>query len=176
MASRPFLTIAYSARPLAVVLFVGSVVALGFGMFVQYGLGHLPCSLCVLQRLAFMALLLLALALSLLPVGPGVTRLLALLTVAAALAGLGVALYQVWIGFFPAEVPRCGRGPVAYFEETPLEPLANLVLEAAGDCGKPTRFFDLVTMPQLGLLGFIAAVAISLRIAVLAFRRSGSSE
>jgi len=31
-------------------------------------------------------------------------------------------------------------------------------------------------MPQLGLLGFIAAVAISLRIAVLAFRRSGSRE
>ena len=171
MATSRLMSAASSVRSLAAVLALGCAVALAVGMLVQHGLGHPPCSLCVLQRLAFVTLLALGIALAVLPPAWSVHRPLALLAVLAALAGLGVAVYQVWIGFFPSEIARCGRGPAAYFEDTPLEALANWTLDAAGDCGKPVRLFDLVTMPQLGLLGFVAATAVSFRLAALAYRR-----
>lgn len=42
---------------LATLRAVGSGLALATGLFVQHGMGYAPCSLCVLQRLAFIIVL-----------------------------------------------------------------------------------------------------------------------
>lgn len=145
--------------------------ALSAGVLVQYGLDHPPCSLCVLQRLGFIAVLLFALPVAALPLRGTQLKVLAGLTLVAFLAGAGVATYQVWLGFFPEGLARCGRGPAGYFEDTPLEAVANLVLDAGGDCGRPVTFFDLVTMPQLGLATYVLLAPLVLRLQKLVWAR-----
>ena len=93
------------------------------------------------------------------------------LALVATLVGLGVASYQVWMQAYPAEVGRCGRGLEAYFEGSPFETLANWVLAAEGDCGKPVTFLGLATLPQLGLLAFAAMTGVTVRMSWLSLRR-----
>lgn len=156
---------------LATLLAVGSGLALATGLFVQHRLGYAPCSLCVLQRLAFIVVLLVSLPLAMFRL-PGIaTRVLVALALVATLVGLGVASYQVWMQAYPAEVGRCGRGLEAYFEDSPFETLANWVLAAEGDCGKPVMFLGLATLPQLGLLAFAAMTGVAMRMSWLSLGR-----
>jgi protein dithiol:quinone oxidoreductase len=156
---------------LASLLVIGCVVALAIGLFVQHGLGYPPCSLCVMQRLALIFVLLLTLPIALFGASPGIARIFAVSTLVAALLGLGVAFYQVWTNAFPAEVARCGRGLAGYFEDLPFEDFATWVLAAEGDCAKPVRFFG-VTLPQLGLFAFAVMTMAAVRLLGLSQRRS----
>jgi protein dithiol:quinone oxidoreductase len=158
-------------RGLASLLVAAASGALAIGLLVQHGLGYPPCSLCVLQRLAFIFVLLLALPIALFGGSPTVARMFAAPALVAALLGLAVAFYQVWMNAFPTEVARCGRGLAAYFDDLPFEGFANWVLAAEGDCGKPVRFFG-VTLPQLGLLAFAVMTAAAVRLLRLSLRRS----
>jgi disulfide bond formation protein DsbB len=158
-------------RRLATLLAAASAFALTGGAFVQYGLGHPPCSLCVLQRLAYLGVLGLALVAAVVPLRPWTLRGIAVLIVAVALAGVAVAIYQVATNLLSLEVARCGRGPAAYFDDTPLEGLANWALDAGGDCGNPVQFFGVFTMPQLGLAGLLVVLGLGLGLAWAAFHR-----
>jgi protein dithiol:quinone oxidoreductase len=158
------------ARPAARLLVAACAAALAAGLFVQHALGYPPCSLCVMQRLAFAAALVLALPLALGRPGPKAFPVLAAAILAAVLLGLGVAGYQVWQNAFPSGVARCGRGIAGFFDDTPLEAVAGWLLDAPGDCAKPPRFFGIVTMPQLGLLAFLALLHPALRVAGAARR------
>ncbi|MCC6562516.1 MAG: disulfide bond formation protein B [Xanthomonadales bacterium] len=160
-----------STRQLATVLAVGSGLALATGLFVQHGLGYAPCSLCVLQRLAFIVVLIVTLPLAMFRLPRTATMVLVGLALVATLLGLGVASYQVWMQAYPAEVGRCGRGLEAYFDDSPFETLANWVLAAEGDCGKPVTFLGLVTLPHLGLLAFAVMAGVALRMSWLSLRR-----
>ena len=160
-----------SPRQLAVVLAVGSGLSLAAGLFVQHGWGYAPCSLCVLQRLAFIVVLIVTLPLAMVRLPRSATLALVALALIATLVGLGVASYQVWMQAYPAEVGRCGRGLDAYFEDSPFEILANWVLAAEGDCGKPVTFLGPVTLPQLGLLAFAVMAGMALRMTWLSLRR-----
>lgn len=159
-------------RQIAALLTIFTAAALAVGAAVQYGLGHPPCSLCVLQRLAYVVVLGLAATATVFPLGPLALRSVAVLVALAACAGLAVATYQVGTNVFAVEVARCGRGPAGYFEDTPLEALARWLLDAGGDCGNPVQLFGFLTMPQLGLAGFLIVLAVSLRFAWVAFRGS----
>lgn len=152
-----------STRQLATALAVGSGLALATGLLVQHGLGYAPCSLCVLQRLAFTVVLIVTLPLALFRLPRPATMALGGLALVATLLGLGVASYQVWMQAYPAEVGRCGSGLEAYFDDSPFKTLANWVLAAEGDCGKPVAFLGLVNLPQLGLLAFAAMAGVALR-------------
>jgi disulfide bond formation protein DsbB len=162
--------IADAPRSLAGIVSLGCAIALATGLFVQHGLGYPPCSLCVLQRVAFIALLLLSTPIAVFDMRPATVRLLTPFVLLAALAGLGVAAHQVWINAFPSGVARCGRGLAGYFEGLPFETVANWVLEAEGDCAKPVRFFGFVTLPQLGLVAFAAIAVLSGRMVLLSRR------
>lgn len=166
-----FLDPSRAAQPLARLLAAAAAIALAGGLVVQHGLGYPPCSLCVLQRLAFAATLVAVLPLAWGRCRPGVTAVLAGLALVSVLLGLGVAVYQVALNAFPMEVPRCGRGPAAYFDDTPLATVAGWLLDAAGDCGKPPSFFGIVTMPQLGLLVFLMMTPPAVLLALRAWAR-----
>lgn len=165
------ITLRNDPRQLATVLAVGSSLALATGLFVQHGWGYAPCSLCVLQRLAFIVVLILTLPLATFRLPRTATTVLVGLAFVATLLGLGVASYQVWMQAYPAEVGRCRRGLEAYFDDSPFETLANWVLAAEGDCGKPVTFLGWVTLPQLGLLAFALMAGVALRMSWLSLRR-----
>ena len=160
-----------SPRRVATWLAAVSAAALAGGAIVQYGLGHLPCSLCVLQRLAYIGVLGLAIVASVVPLRPTALRGMAVLIVAVALAGVAVAVYQVGTSLFSLEVARCGRGPAAYFEDTPLEAAGELGARRGRRLRDPVQVVGVVTMPQLGLAGLLVVLALGLRQAWLAFHR-----
>lgn len=82
----------------------------------------------------------------------------------AALGGLAVASYQVWLQAFPPLVASCGRGIAGYFDGLPLEAALSWVFEANGDCSRAVSPFGIVSLAQLGLVAFLLMSAASLRL------------
>ncbi len=110
---------------------------LGFGYYLQFARDLEPCPLCILQRLAFMALGLGFLAGAL--TGPGRigTRLLAGLGLLFAGLGAGVAGRQVWLQSLPADqVPACGPGLDYMVENFPLLKTLSMILRGSGECAE----------------------------------------
>lgn len=138
--------------------------ALGTGLFMQHVLGFEPCSLCVLQRLAFVLALASALALL---AGSGRAWWLgwSVALLGCAGLGLGVATYQVWMQAFPPAMTACSAGIGAYLDGWPFETALHWVFDAQGDCGKPTYFVGKITLAQAGFAGFVLLFAASVQLA-----------
>lgn len=110
---------------------------LAVALYMEYGMGLEPCPLCMLQRMAFVGLGLVALLAALIgPSGWGV-RLGGALMLIPALTGAGLAGRQLWLQSLPADrVPPCGPG-YDYLRETfPLTEVIRLALEGSGDCAE----------------------------------------
>lgn len=150
-------------RQVALLLSAGCGAALVTSMFVQHVLGFAPCSLCVLQRLTFTAVLLLALPVAWATRPSRSTPWLGGAIGAFALAGIGIAAYQVWLQTFAHVVPRCGRGLSAYLDGMPLETELNWFIAAEGDCSKPVLVAGSISMAELGLVAFLLIAAAAWR-------------
>ncbi|XOZ32305.1 disulfide bond formation protein B [Halomonadaceae bacterium KBTZ08] len=110
---------------------------LAVALYMEYGMGLEPCPLCMLQRMAFVGLGLVALLVALIgPTGWGV-RLGGALMLIPALTGAGLAGRQLWLQSLPADrIPPCGPG-YDYLRETfPLTEVIRLALEGSGDCAE----------------------------------------
>jgi len=153
-------------RQVGVLLTAGCAAALVTSMFVQHVLGLAPCSLCVLQRLTFTAVLLLAVPVAWSPRPGGATPWLGGAIGLCGIAGVGIAAYQVWLQTFARVVPRCGRGLSAYLDGMPLEAELNWFIAAEGDCSKPVMLVGSVSMAELGFVAFLLITAAAWRIVV----------
>ncbi|MFO1399463.1 MAG: disulfide bond formation protein B [Burkholderiales bacterium] len=142
-------------RQVAQLLAAGCGAALATSLFVQHVLGLAPCTLCMLQRLTFTAVLLLALPLAWSSRPGGATPWLGGAIGALGLTGTGIAAYQVWLQTFARVVPRCGRGLSAYLDGLPLGAQLNWFVAAEGDCSKPVMLVGSVSMAELGLVAFV---------------------
>lgn len=150
------------------IVFLGMAVScfalMGFGAYwLQGKLGLLPCPLCVAQRIAFLAVGIVALAAAV--VGPTrrwAVRLWSALTSLLSLAGLVVALRHVWVLYFPQSLD-CGISP----EERFLNALAlarwwPTMFEANGDCADVKWKFLALTIPEWAAVWFAGLLAVSL--------------
>ncbi len=118
----------------------GLAVALGLlaaALYFQYARGLEPCPLCILQRLALIALaLILTIALAHNPGSCG-RRAYGLLVLLSAGAGEGVAARQVWLQQLPPDqVPACGPGLDYMLEVFPLGEALSMVLRGSGECAE----------------------------------------
>jgi disulfide bond formation protein DsbB len=164
---QPMITIsAFSDRsqPLAWLLAAICAGGLATGLFVQHVLGLEPCSLCVLQRLGFVLILLTAVPLAALPRRHLGATVLAVALVAAALFGFGIAAYQVWLQAFPPAMSSCGAGIGAYLEGWPFEQALRWVFDAQGDCSRSSFEILGITLPQWGLIAFAFLSTAALRL------------
>ncbi len=163
-------SILHRPRLLAGILAAACAAALATGLFVQHVLGYAPCSLCVLQRIGFLGVLVAAVLLVALPGAYLLSVALAATVAATALGGLAVASYQVWVQAFPPLIAACGRGIAGYFDGWPFEEAIAWVLEAQGDCGKAVSPLGFVSLAQLGLIAFVLMSAASFRLLWLTTR------
>ncbi len=138
---------------------------LGFALYLQFGKDMLPCPLCVIQRYAFAAVALICLIAALLPARA--TRIGAGAGLVAALAGVGVASWHLWIKANPSV--SCGIDPL----ETSLNKvftaeLLPFLFKADGLCSTEYAPILGLSTPQWSLIWF-AIFAIVL--GTVAFRR-----
>ena len=145
---------------------VYSAIALGcfglmaFGMVYLQGVIHLaPCPMCIMQRIAYLIVGLVALGAALHNPGQRGRIAYGSLIGIAALAGLVVALRQVYLIHYPHSL-ECGISP----EEKILDalPLANwwpAMFVAEGDCAEVVWTFLGVTIPGWSVVAFASILA-----------------
>ncbi len=117
-----FLTTLFDRHPRRVfdLIFLACLGLLGFGMYLQHGLGLEPCPMCVVQRYVFVLIALTALIARF-----GSTRgwRIGAAALMLLLAGFGafVAARQSWLQWYPPEIASCGRDIYGMIENFPLQ-------------------------------------------------------
>jgi disulfide bond formation protein DsbB len=129
---------------------------MAYALYAQHGLGLEPCPLCILQRVAVIALGGLFLAAALHPAGATGRRVYALLLGFVALVGSGVAGRHVWLTTLPPErVPACGPGLDFMLETFPLRDALGMVLSGSGECAKGAWRLLGLSMPAWVLIALL---------------------
>lgn len=129
---------------------------LGYGYYLEHVQGLAPCPLCILQRVAFAAVGVVALVAALHgPLG-WAARGYAFLGLAGALAGAGLAGRQIYLQQLPPDaVPACGPGLDYLLEVFPLREALSQALRGSGECAEllPWSFLGL-GIPEWALAWF----------------------
>ncbi len=154
-----------SARRWANAAGFGIVVALmGYALYEEHVVGLEACPLCMLQRMAMIALgFVFAVAALHAPRGAG-ARVYAVLGALAALTGMGISGWHVRLqNLPPAEVPACGPG-YDYIMDAfgPFEGL-RMIFTASGECAEINWSFLGLSMPGWVFLWFVALGVLVIR-------------
>lgn len=143
------------------------IALLGFGLYLQHGLGLEPCPMCIVQRYALVLVAVVA----------GLTAMLrsrgahlagGLLTLAIAGFGAFVAARQTWLQWYPPEVASCGRDFYGMIETFPLKRAVPMIFAGGGDCAAVDWTF---LGGSIANWSFLCFVAIGLAMLALLWRR-----
>ena len=145
---------------------------IAFALYLQYAQNEEPCPLCILQRVALIAMgaVFLVAALH----APRGLFLRVYGTLAALIGALGasVAGRHVWLQSLPKDrVPECGPGLEFMLEQFPLSQVFSLVLRGSGECAEAGWRFLGLTIPGWTLLWFLGLVLLSLVVGWRSARR-----
>ncbi|MBI2297206.1 MAG: disulfide bond formation protein B [Betaproteobacteria bacterium] len=146
---------------------------IGFALYLQYFEYQDPCPLCILQRVAFMVLMVIFLVAAL--HGPG--RIGAILygglLVTVASIGAAIAARHVWLQHLPRnQVPECGPGLEFMLKKYPLTQALGKVFSGSGECAETGWTFLGLSIAGWSLAWFILLGVFSVFLAVLAMRRA----
>lgn len=110
---------------------------LGIGLYLQHGLKLEPCPLCILQRVAFVAIGMTAMLAFLHNPGAMGRRIYGLLMILFSLSGAAVAGRNLWLQSLPPDrVPECGPGLDYMLETFPLAKALPMIFQGSGECAK----------------------------------------
>lgn len=140
---------------------------LAFALYLQYVEHQDPCPLCILQRGAFIAMLITFLIAAIHdPVRPGAMLYSAVLVLIAA-GGAGIAGRQVWLQHLPAsQVPACGPGLEYMLERFPLTQALQRILAGSGECAEAGWTFFGLTIAGWSLVWFAILAVFAVIVAV----------
>ena len=138
---------------------------MSYAFYLQYALDLEPCPLCMLQRVALVAMGAVFLIATL--HGPERTGawIYGVLQLVLGGAGIGIALRHLWIQSLPADqVPACGMGIGYMFETLPFFDVIERTLKGSGECAHIDRVLGL-SIPAWTLGLFAALIVWSLLLA-----------
>ena len=144
-------------RKLFLTGFLISVLLIVYVLYTQYVLGLEPCPLCILQRVAVIALGIAFLLLALRPPQRKQSKFLtSLLLVMISSAGVGIAARHVWLQNLPPDkVPGCGPGLDFMMANFPLSDVLEMVFSGSGECAEISWSFAFLSMPAWALIWLI---------------------
>ena len=144
-------------RHLLLTGFLISVLLIAYALYTEHVLGLEPCPLCILQRVAVIALGLSFLLLALRPPQRKQAKLLAsLLLMMISSAGVGIAARHVWIQNLPPDkVPGCGPGLDFMMANFPLSEVLEMVFSGSGECAEISWSFAFLSMPAWVIIWLI---------------------
>ena len=158
-----FLTTLFDRHPRRVfdLIFLACLGLLGFGMYLQHGLGLEPCPMCVVQRYVFVLIALTALIARF---GSGRGWQIGGAALMLLLAGFGafVAARQSWLQWYPPEIASCGRDIYGMIENFPLQRAIPMIFKGSGDCTKVDWTFLGASIANWSFLGFCAVGVVAL--------------
>jgi len=130
---------------------------ISYALYVQYGMGLEPCPLCILQRMAVIAVGVLFVLAFLHNPGDRGARAYGVLIDLAALAGIAVAARHIWIiAQPPGSVAECGASLDYMMAVLPLHEVLGKVLTGSGECAKIDWMFLGLNMPTWVLMSLVA--------------------
>jgi protein dithiol:quinone oxidoreductase len=152
--------IALPPRRIGYVLgFVVCAALMAFALYLQYGLGLDPCPLCILQRVAVIAMGVVFLIAALHNPDRGGATFYALLQLVLGGAGAALALRQVWLQSLPKDqVPVCGMSLSYMLDTLPFTDTLKKVFEGSGECAEKAWEFMHLSIAGWTLVFFVAAV------------------
>ena len=140
---------------------------MGFGLYLQYVKHQDPCPLCMVQRVLFIAILVVfALATLHGPKRLG-EKIYAALIVLLSLSGVTVASRHIWIQNLPKDqVPACGPGLDFMLETLPMGTVIQKLMHGSGECAEKGWTFLTLGIPEWSLLCYLALGMLSLLVVV----------
>ncbi len=144
--------------------FAGALICalmMGFALYAQHVMLLDPCPLCILQRIAVILLGIVFFLAALHNAGPTAGRVYSVLLGLPAIAGAGVAAWQVRLQHLPAdEIPSCGPGFGYMVDNFPLRDVFAMIFKGSGECAEVAWRLLGLSMPAwvvIGLLGLATA-------------------
>ena len=144
-------------RNLLLTGFFCSVLLIAYALYTQYVLGLEPCPLCILQRVAVIALGLSFLLMALKHPQTKQSKFFAslLLTIISS-AGVGIAARHVWLQNLPPDkVPGCGPGLDFMMANFTLSEVFQMVFSGSGECAEISWSFAFLSMPAWVIIWLI---------------------
>ncbi|MBI4191546.1 MAG: disulfide bond formation protein B [Betaproteobacteria bacterium] len=152
--------------------FLACVGLFAFAVYLQYYEYQNPCPLCILQRVAFIAMMAVFLVAAI--HGPrfiGACVYSGLL-VAIATAGGAVATRHVWLQHLPKDrVPECGPGLEYMLEKFPLTQALEKIFRGSGECAEVGWTFLGLSIAEWSLVWFVLLAVLAVVIAMAARRQ-----
>jgi len=140
-----------TSRLIFLLIFIACTGLLGFGLYLEHVQGLEPCPLCVLQRIAYVVIAIVALAGAIHGTENLMKYIYAGLIIVASLAGAGIAGRQVWLQHLPPDqVPECGPGYEYLMDVFPLDEALGMIFTGSGECA--ANFSEAHTNEQTQLL------------------------
>ncbi len=140
---------------------------LAFALYLQYVEQQEPCPLCILQRVAFLAMMAVFVVAAL--HGPGRRGTIAYSTIIFVVAGMGAAVAgrQVWLQHLPADqIPACGPGLEYMLERFPLSEALRKVFAGSGECAEVGWRFLGLSIAEWSLAWFVLLAAFAVFVAM----------
>ena len=122
-------------RPVLGLVALACAGMLAFALYLQHVVGLEPCPMCIVQRYALIAVLVLAVAGVFLKRRGGLVAVSGLGLLAAGF-GAFVAARQSWLQWYPPEIASCGRDFYGMIETFPLKRALPMIFRGSGDCTK----------------------------------------
>ena len=145
--------------------FLVCMALIAIALYLQQVEGLEPCPLCILQRIAFIAMgICFFVAFVHNPSHRG-RRVYGALVTLFGLFGIAIAGRHVWLQNIPAaQVPECGPGLEYLWETIPLTQFLQTVFQGSGECAEIAWQFLWLTMPEWSLVWLAALTVFSMRI------------
>lgn len=149
------------SRLIFLLIFLACTGLLGFGLYLEHMQGLEPCPLCVLQRIAYVVIAIIALAGAIHGAENLMKYIYASLIIITSLAGAGIAGRQVWLQHLPADqVPECGPGYEYLMDVFPLDEALGMIFTGSGECAEINWTFLGFSIAEWSLLMFILLCAV----------------
>ncbi len=142
-----------------------------YALYLQYYEYQVPCPLCILQRVVFIALM--AVFLSGALQGPRRTGAIVYgtLLVIMSLVGASIAARHVWLQHLPKDkVPECGPGLGYILDRFPLISAFEKIFRGSGECAEASWRLLGLSIAEWSLVWFILLGAYAVLVAAKARR------
>jgi protein dithiol:quinone oxidoreductase len=140
-----------------------------YALYLQYYEYQNPCPLCILQRVVYIALMVVFLLGAL--HGPGRTGAIvySTLLVVVSLTGAGIAARHVWLQHLPKDkVPECGPGLAYILDRFPLINAFEKIFRGSGECAEVGWRLLGLSVAEWSLIWFVLLGAYAVFVAATA--------